>query len=394
MTATVSAAPPAMTGAQPLLDVRDLSVEFELRKGHVRVVDHVSFSIQPGEILGLVGESGSGKSVTMLSVLRLIPPPGRIVEGQITFKGQDLQTLKPNQLRELRGNQIALIPPDATAALNPVVRAGDQIVEGIQSHGRSVSRARARELALDMFRRVGLPNPELRFRRYPHELSGGMQQRMLVASALLLSPDLILADEPTTALDVTIQAQILRLLLEVRQEFGTAILFVTHDLAAVAEVCDRVLVMYAGHIVESAPVVELFARPLHPYTLGLMASVPPLRSEPLATLNTIAGAPPDPGAWPAGCRFAARCVLRARLGDPEICETTDPPLLEVGPEHQAACHFTSRSGEIAAGVDEAVVHQVIATAEAEEEASIPVATPLPAGLHPFTGGVVPAGAGT
>ena len=371
MTVTMASTTAPATGDQAVLDVRGLSVEFELRKGSVRVVDGVSFSIVAGEILGLVGESGSGKSVTMLSVLRLVPPPGRIVGGTISFKGTDLVTLGPGQLRELRGNQIALIPPDATAALNPVVHAGDQIVEGIQSHGRSISKAKARQLVLDMFRRVGLPDPELRFRRYPHELSGGMQQRMLVASALLLSPSLILADEPTTALDVTIQAQILRLLLEVRQEFGTAILFVTHDLAAVAEICDRVLVMYAGHIVESAPVTELFARPLHPYTLGLMASVPPLRSEPLATLNTIAGAPPDPGAWPAGCRFAARCVLRARLNDPEICETVDPPLLQVGPDHQAACHFTSRIAEIAAGVDQSVEVQVIATAEAEEEASIP-----------------------
>ncbi len=269
-------------------------------------------------------------------------------------------------MRSLRGSEIALIPPDATAALNPVVRAGDQVVEGLLSHGRTSGKREARRLALEMFARVGLANPEMRYRRYPHELSGGMQQRMLVASALLLSPGLILADEPTTALDVTIQAQILRLLLEVRNEFGTAIFFVTHDLAAVAEICDRVLVMYAGHIVEAAPVRELFSRPLHPYTRALMSSVPPLSATPTDSLTAIAGAPPDPGAWPPGCRFAARCALRVKLGSPEACVTVDPPLAPVGPDHASACHFAFRTPEmdtISANIDA----EVTAAAEAAEE---------------------------
>jgi len=354
------------TAAEPILEVRDLAVEFDLRRGSVRVVDNVSFSIAPGEIVGLVGESGSGKSVTMLSILRLVPPPGRIANGRISFRGNDVLGLDRRAMRQLRGSQIALIPPDATAALNPVVRAGDQVVEGLTSHNRARNKAEARKLALEMFTRVGLPNPELRYRRYPHELSGGMQQRMLVASALLLSPGLILADEPTTALYVTIQAQILRLLLEVRDEFGTAILFVTHDLAAVAEICDRVLVMYAGHIVETAPVAELFARPLHPYTLALMLSVPPLSSTPGDTLTTVAGAPPDPGSWPVGCRFAARCALRAKLGNPDICVTTDPPLASVGPDHASACHFAMRTAEIE-HLSAAVDAQVTAVAEAAAE---------------------------
>jgi oligopeptide/dipeptide ABC transporter ATP-binding protein len=367
-----------------LLEVADLAVEFELLKSHVRVVDGVSFTMAAREIVGLVGESGSGKSVTMLSVLGLVPPPGRIAGGRISFKGQDLLALGRRELRQLRGSQIALIPPDATAALNPVARVGDQVVEGLSSHGRTTSRAKARQLALDMLRRVGFPNPEPRYRRYPHELSGGMQQRMLVASALLLSPELILADEPTTALDVTIAAQILGLFLEIRREFGTAILLVTHDLAAVAEICDRVLVMYAGHIVESAPVDELFSRPLHPYTHALIASVPPLRSDPPRMLHTIAGAPPDAGSWPAGCRFASRCLLRARLGNPEICEAVDPPLLQIGPAHTAACHFTSEIGRLAMPVDVALEGQVLDSPEAEQDVSVLADNRIPADLDPFS----------
>jgi oligopeptide/dipeptide ABC transporter ATP-binding protein len=378
-----TAVPARMSENGPLLDVRNLAVEFGTRGGSVRVVDNVSFSIAPGEIVGLVGESGCGKSVTMLSILQLVPPTGRVVAGSITFKGTNMLGLDRRQLRQLRGSQIALIPPDATAALNPVVRAGDQVVEGLHSHGRTRSKKDARNLALEMFARVGLPNPELRYRRYPHELSGGMQQRMLIASALLLAPGLILADEPTTALDVTIQAQILRLLLEVREEFGTAILFVTHDLAAVAEVCDRVLVMYAGHIVETAPVKELFSRPLHPYTRALMSSVPPLSATPAELLHAVAGAPPDPGSWPAGCRFAARCFLRAKLGNPEICETVDPPLADVAANHRSACHFAEQTGEIERGVSGRVEEQVLATAAAEEDHTIEA--PISGDVDPIAG---------
>jgi oligopeptide/dipeptide ABC transporter ATP-binding protein len=339
--------------AEPLLSVEGLGVDFSAPGGRsLRVVDGVTFSLAPGEIVGLVGESGCGKTVTMLSVLRLVPPPGRVSAGRITFAGRDLLALDREAMRSLRGSQISLIPPDATAALNPVLRAGVQVAEGIGSHRSDVTAAQARAQVIEMFRRVGLPNPELRYGRYPHELSGGMQQRALIASALLMSPRLILADEPTTALDVTIQAQILRLLLEVRDDFGTAILYVTHDLGTVAEICDRVLVMYAGHIVESAPVGALFEAPLHPYSRALLRSIPPLSAERVDRLQAIAGAPPDPATWPVGCRFAARCPLRVSLGSPEVCTDVDPPLVEQGPGRHAACHFAGREADVlaAAGV--------------------------------------------
>ena len=354
---------PVAPSTAPVLEVADLAVEFATRTGSVRVVEDVAFSIQPGEIVGLVGESGSGKTVTMMSVLRLVPPPGRIADGRITLDGVDVRSLTREQMRALRGSTVALIPPDATAALNPVVKVGDQVMEGVRSHRPSVSEEDARKLALEMFRRVGLPRPEQRLRRYPHELSGGMQQRVLIASALQMEPKLILADEPTTALDVTIQAQILRLLLAVRDEFGTAILFVTHDLAAVAEICDRVLVMYSGRLVESAPVGDLFGQPLHPYTRALMASIPPLSAEPPDRLQAVAGAPPEPGSWPAGCRFAPRCTLRTDLGEPEVCTTVQPPLVEFRPNHRAACHFAGSAAGVAAA-------EALAVAVEEAEATV------------------------
>ena len=354
---------PVAPSTAPVLEVADLAVEFATRTGSVRVVEDVAFSIQPGEIVGLVGESGSGKTVTMMSVLRLVPPPGRIADGRITLDGVDVRSLTREQMRALRGSTVALIPPDATAALNPVVKVGDQVMEGVRSHRPSVSEEDARKLALEMFRRVGLPRPEQRLRRYPHELSGGMQQRVLIASALQMEPKLILADEPTTALDVTIQAQILRLLLAVRDEFGTAILFVTHDLAAVAEICDRVLVMYSGRLVESAPVGDLFGQPLHPYTRALMASIPPLSAEPPDRLQAVAGAPPEPGSWPAGCRFAPRCRLRTDLGEPEVCTTVQPPLVEFRPNHRAACHFAGSAAGVAAA-------EALAVAVEEAEATV------------------------
>jgi peptide/nickel transport system ATP-binding protein len=347
-TGTPRVTPPPGDGG-PLLAVSGLAVEFA-RTGTtpVRVVDGVSFEIAPREIVGLVGESGSGKTVTMLSVLRLVPPPGRVADGRILFDGRDLRALDAEAMRQLRGDGISLIPPDATAALNPVVRAGDQVAEGIASHRPTTSKAEARNRVMEMFRRVGLPDPGMRYSRYPHELSGGMQQRTLIASALLMGPRLILADEPTTALDVTIQAQILRLLLEIREAFGTAILYVTHDLATVAEICDRVLVMYAGHLVESAPVRVLFDAPLHPYTRALLGSIPPLVPERVERLAALPGTPPDPASWPRGCRFAPRCPLRAKLGGPAVCEEADPPFAQVAPEHRAACHFAGPEAEVLA----------------------------------------------
>ncbi len=350
-----------MTNGTPVLEVTDLAVEFATQTGSVRVVEEVGFVVRTGEIVGLVGESGSGKTVTMMSVLRLVPPPGRIATGRIMVDGVDVRGLSREAMRAVRGSTVALIPPDATAALNPVVKVGDQVMEGVRSHRPGVSEDEARRLALEMFRRVGLPRPEQRLRRYPHELSGGMQQRVLIASALQMQPRLILADEPTTALDVTIQAQILRLLLAVRDDFGTAILFVTHDLAAVAEICDRVLVMYSGRLVESAPVAELFRQPLHPYTRALMASIPPLSADPPERLQAVAGSPPEPGSWPAGCRFAPRCGLRDQLGGPAVCTTLQPPLVEVRPGHHAACHFASSEAGVAAAVTLAASVEVAET---------------------------------
>ena len=324
-----------------LLDVRGLVVGFALPGGLAHAVDGISFAVRAREIVGLVGESGSGKSVTLLGILGLVPPPGRVVRGEVVFRGVNLLSMEKKVLREIRGMSIALIPPDASASLNPVVRVGDQIMEGIISHELHVTAGESRSRTIEILRRVGLPMPEMRARRYPHELSGGMQQRVLIASALVLGPQLVLADEPTTALDVTVQAQILELLRAVREEFGSAVLFVTHDLAIVAEICDRVLVMYAGKIVESASVDRLFAAPAHPYSRALIAAIPPLGGSDRSPLRTIAGSPPYLGSWPVGCRFAPRCELRAALGEPDVCDSNEPALRLADEAHSVACHFAT-----------------------------------------------------
>ncbi|GAA0992297.1 ABC transporter ATP-binding protein [Acrocarpospora macrocephala] len=326
--------------ATVVLQVRDLAVEFSLRGSVARAVDGVGFDVRAGEIVGMVGESGSGKSVTMLALLGLVPRPGRIVAGSVRLRDIDLGTLSLRELAQLRGRQMALIPSDAGAALNPVTRIGAQVGEGLAAHLPDLPRAERPGRILDILRRVGLPRPEHQVRRYPHELSGGMQQRVAVAMGVQLGPDLLIADEPTTALDVTIQAQILRLLLDVREQSGTGILFVTHDMTTVAEICDRVLVMYAGQIVESGPVVEVCTAPAHPYTRALLDAIPPLGGDPPEQLTTIPGAPPDPRAWPAGCRFAERCWLRERLGNPEKCTSLAPDLADLESERRSRCHFT------------------------------------------------------
>ncbi len=328
-----------MTTTPPVLEVRDLTVTFDSSPHASRPVDGISFDVGPGEIVGIVGESGSGKTLSMLALLNLVPAPGRIHATALHYHDRDLRHLDNRSLSRIRGRQMALIPPDAGAALNPVVRVGPQMEEGLRTHAPKLTSTQRRSRVLDSLRAVRLPRPELRVRGYPHELSGGMQQRVAIAMGVQLGPGLLIADEPTTALDVTVQAQILRLLLDVRDRYQTSILFVTHDVTTVAEICDRVLVMYAGQIVERGSVAEVGTTPRHPYTQALLDSVPPLGGNAPTELTTIPGLPPDPARWPPACRFAPRCWLRRQLGDPADCTTTAPALGPLTADHQAACHF-------------------------------------------------------
>jgi peptide/nickel transport system ATP-binding protein len=312
-----------------LLSVRDLVTTFRARDATVRAVDGVSFDVPEGASVGLVGESGCGKSVTSLSILRLVPdPPGRIESGAILFRGRDLLALPEREMRAVRGDQISMIFQEPMTSLNPVYTVGSQIVEAIRLH-RKVSRRAAHERAVEMLRLVGVPSPEESSRSYPHELSGGMRQRVMIAMALSCEPKLLIADEPTTALDVTIQAQILELLSKLQRELGMSVLLITHDLGIVAEHTSHVLVMYAGKIVESAPVADLFAHPRHPYTRGLLESVPrrrppggvPGQPRPRVRLRTIEGMVPDLTRLPPGCRFADRCPLVI-----DACKVVEPEL--------------------------------------------------------------------
>ena len=296
----------------PLLEVNDLRTQFRTRAGLVRAVDGVTFSLDGGELLGLVGESGCGKSITALSIMRLISPPGEIVTGEILFDGRDLLRLTDQQMRQIRGDDIAMIFQDPMTSLNPVFTVGEQIAEALRLH-RKLSRKAARAAAIEAMREVSIPDPARRVDDYPHQLSGGMRQRVMIAMALACDPKLLIADEPTTALDVTIQAQILELLNELRKSRELAVLLITHDLGVVAEVADRVAVMYTGRIVEESPVEELFARPKHPYTEGLLRSVPKLTVEDVVKherLQTIEGVVPSPTNLPPGCHFAPRCSYR------------------------------------------------------------------------------------
>jgi len=308
-----------MNPAIPTLSVRNLRTWFHTRAGVVRAVDDVSFDVHPGEILGLVGESGSGKSITGFSVLGLIDPPGRIDGGQILFKGRDLATLSAEELRELRGNRIAMVFQDPMMTLNPVFRIETQMVETVRAHERC-SRKAAWARARDTLAAVGIPSPEERLKAYPHQLSGGMRQRVAIAIAMLHKPDLIIADEPTTALDVTIQAQILAEMQKLCAETGTAMVWVSHDLAVVAGLADRVCVMYAGRVVESGPTSDILDHPRHPYTIGLIGSVPS-NDQGGARLYQIPGMAPSPLALPQGCAFSPRCAhatLRCREEQPQI----------------------------------------------------------------------------
>jgi oligopeptide/dipeptide ABC transporter ATP-binding protein len=320
----------------PILSIKDLVVEFKTEDGVVHAVDGVSYELFPGEILGIVGESGSGKSVSTLALLGLIPmPPGRIAGGTAMFKGRDLLRLKKRELRKIRGNEVAMVFQDPMTSLNPVLTVGRQLGEAIKTHYPDKKEAEVKQRVVELLELVGVPNPETRYRQFPHEFSGGMRQRAMIAMGIANSPSLLIADEPTTALDVTIQAQVLEVLKRVQHETDAATILITHDLGIVAEMCDRVLVMYAGHIVESGTVEAIFRSPRHPYTIGLMNSLPKL-TEDEEWLEPITGAPPSLINLPPGCPFHPRCFL-AR----ERCRQENPPLAPVeGSAHQSACHFS------------------------------------------------------
>ena len=324
----------AIESASPLLKVRDLVVEFNTDQGVVRAVDGVSFELNAGDTLGLVGESGCGKTVTGLALLGLVPaPPGRIVSGSIEFMGRDLVTLHENELRKIRGSEIAMIFQEPMTALNPVFRIGNQMMDVLRLH-QGLTRSQAKAAAIEMLAKVGIPEPASRIDDYPHQLSGGMRQRVMIAMALSCGPKLLVADEPTTALDVTTQAQVLEQITKLQREFGMAMILVTHDLGVVAETCQRAVVMYCGRIVENSPIAALYSTPRHPYTSGLLASIPRLRDERVSELPVIPGMVPDLLNLPRGCRFADRCNKVQ-----EQCREAIPPLDQLtGTETWVACY--------------------------------------------------------
>jgi peptide/nickel transport system ATP-binding protein/oligopeptide transport system ATP-binding protein len=322
-----------MSSREPLLIVRDLRTYFDTDDGVVKAVDGVGFSIAPGQTFALVGESGCGKSVTAYSILALLPrPPARIAAGQVLFEGCDLLTLSEKEMQKVRGAKISMIFQEPMTSLNPVFTCGSQIIEAIRLH-RKVSPREARDVAAEMLTKVGIPDPLRRLSDYPHQLSGGMRQRVMIAMALSCNPCLLIADEPTTALDVTIQDQILALMVDIQQQMGLSILLITHDLAVVAETAEVVGVMYASKLVELATARDLFNDPLHPYTRGLFRSLPRL-GEKKQRLETIPGNVPNPLHFPSGCKFHPRCLIGAGL---ERCQTREPELREVRPGHWAAC---------------------------------------------------------
>lgn len=315
--------------------MKNLVTAFDTESGKIRAVDGVSFEVKKGQTLGIVGESGCGKTVTALSIMRLLPKPTGIIEdGQILFDGSDILGLPADRMHEIRGNRISMIFQEPMTALNPVHKIGNQLGEVFQLHVPGMSGKEIQEESLERLRKVGIPDPEERAGEYPHQISGGMRQRVMIAVALAAEPDILIADEPTTALDVTIQAQILELMKALQRETGMSIIFITHDLGVIAEVCDDVLVMYAGKVAETAPVVELFKNPKHPYTQGLLASIPRLETPRKIQLSIIKGMVPSLYELPEGCRFQNRCPHA--MG---ICETEPPPLKQAGKNHFASCYL-------------------------------------------------------
>lgn len=316
-----------------ILTVNDLVTEFDTEIGPVKAVDGLSFEVRKGTTFGIVGESGCGKSVSSLSIMRLLPKPaGRIVSGEVLLNDIDLAKLPSEKMRNIRGNRISMIFQEPMTALNPVHRIGKQMVESYALHNTEKDTAEKRAVSLEMLRKVGIPDPEQRFRDYPHQLSGGMRQRVMIAMALICQPEILIADEPTTALDVTIQAQILDLMKSLQAETGMSIIFITHDLGVIAEMCDEVVVMYAGNMVESAAVMDLFQKPKHPYTKGLLKSIPRLEYPAKEKLATIEGVVPDLTDLPIGCRFQNRC----EYADSE-CAERQPPVEIVGQGHTVRC---------------------------------------------------------
>jgi oligopeptide/dipeptide ABC transporter ATP-binding protein len=320
--------------SKPLLEVKDLKTYFFTEDGEVKAVDGVDFEVYPGEVLGLVGESGCGKSVTSFSILRLVSSPGKIVNGEVFFEGKDLLKVPRSEMVTIRGNRISMIFQQPQSSLNPVFQVGSQIGEVFQIHEK-LSKDKSFKEAIELLQLVGIPDPSNKSKAFPHEMSGGQAQRVMIAMALALKPKLLIADEPTTALDVTIQAQILDLMRGLREKMGTSVILITHDLGVIAEMADRVAVMYAGRIVEQAEVVELFDRPLMPYTQGLLGSIPVL-GKVLDRLDVIPGSVPNLVNLPPGCRFAPRCRSREKFGL-KICRQIEPDFIEMLPGHKVRC---------------------------------------------------------
>ena len=343
--------------SEHVLSVKDLKTYFHTATGIAKAVDGVSFTLDAGKTMGIVGESGSGKSVTATSIMRLLPQNGKIMGGEIDFDGVDMMKLSKKQLVALRGNEIAMIFQDPMTSLDPVFKVGNQMVEMICAH-QNVTKEAARAMAIEALGRVGIPNPEKRMDAYPYELSGGMCQRVIIAMAICSHPKIIIADEPTTALDVTVQARVLELLRELQRNLNTGILLITHNLGVVWEMCDDVMVMYAGQTVEKAETKELYAEPLHPYTWGLLDSIPRLSDESKGMLTTIPGVPPDLRLTGECCNFCNRCRYAQ-----DICRTSVPPLVEVKPNHFVACHLQNGTNKL-----ERVITREVETEQTSREA--------------------------
>ena len=328
-----------MSQAETILEIKDLCVEFQTVEGTVHAVDHLNYTLHKGEKLGIVGESGSGKSVSSLGMMQLIPnPPGRITGGEILYHGKDLVKASEKEMQKIRGNEISMIFQEPMTSLNPIIKCGRQIAESLRLH-RGMKKKEAMEEAVRMMRAVGIANPEVRAHEYPHQMSGGMRQRVMIAMALACQPQILIADEPTTALDVTIQAQILDLIRELNESMGTSVVFITHDLGVVSELCDTVIVMYTGHIVEQAPVKELFESPKHPYTKGLLNAIPKITRE-RNPLETIEGMVPNPTERIEGCSFSPRCPYAT-----DQCRKAEPPMTELSDGCLVRCWQYAKENE-------------------------------------------------